>query len=163
MRILRNILFLSFSIIMLSSCNPIGEKLAEISLEGDGIATVDNINLKKGDVITIWTKVIEKDDSYTSKSGIRYNIECNGKSILFDSLNVNITEHVINSKKLDDSYIQSSSEKDSTVYYTMHQYETESKKFTAPIDGKYSFDFKPKRNQGSSFQDTKLAVILRKP
>jgi len=159
----RNYLFSALFILGLSSCNPVGKELTVLELTPGEIATAENLSLKKGDVVTIWSKILKSSKDEGSAFSVKFNIENKGQSILFDSLNVDAQDHVINSEKTKESYNQSSSEGDSTIYYTVHEYETESKKFTVPKDGKYSFDFKlTERSNQSSFFGNKLSIVLRK-
>jgi len=159
----KNYLFPILFILSFSSCNPVGKELAVLELANGEIVSAENMSLKKGDVITIWTKVSSSSEDKNEAFRVKFNIENKGQSILLDSLNTSAEDHVINSKTTKESYNQSSSEGDSTVYYTVHEYETESKKFTVPNDGKYAFDFKLiDRSSSRSLFGNKLAIILRK-
>ncbi|NTE03538.1 hypothetical protein G6M26_07275 [Agrobacterium tumefaciens] len=159
----RNNLLLVLFILGLSSCNPVGEEITALDLSEGEIATAENVTLKKGDVVTIWAKVTSSSEDKSPAFRVKFNIETKGQSILLDSLNVSNEDHVINSKKTKESYSQSSSKGDSTIYYTLHEYETESRKFTAPYDGKYAFDFKLMSQSNSfGFNHSKLSIILRK-
>ncbi|MFW0715649.1 hypothetical protein [Pedobacter sp. N23S346] len=159
----RNYLFPVLFILGFSSCNPVGKELTVLELATGEIVSAENVSLKKGDVVTIWSKVSKSSEDEGAAFNVKFNVENKGQSILFDSLNVSAGDHIINSKETEESYNQSNSAGDSTVYYTVHEYETESKKFTAPKDGEYSFDFKlsERSSQGSIF-GSKLSIILRK-
>lgn len=159
----KNYLFPILFILGFSSCNPVGKELAVLELTSGEIVSEENVSLKKGDVITIWTKVSNSSEDKDVAFQIKFNIESRGQSILLDSLDVTAKDHIINSTTTKESYNQSSSTGDSTVYYTVHKYETESKKFTAPADGKYTFDFKlTDRSSNRSLFGNKLGIILRK-
>ncbi|MFD2285687.1 hypothetical protein GJU39_08750 [Pedobacter petrophilus] len=159
----KNYLFPVLFILGFSSCNPVGKELTVLELANGEIVSAENVSLKKGDVVTIWTKVSTSSKDEGGAFQVKFNIESKGKSLLLDSLNLNAEDHVINSKKTEESYNQSSSTGDSTVHYTVHEYETESKKFTAPADGKYAFDFKLiDRSNNRSLFGGKMAIILRK-
>lgn len=159
----KNYLFPVLFILGFSSCNPVGKELTVLELATGEIVSAENVSLKKGDVITIWTKVSKSSKDEAGIFSVKFNVESKGQSILLDSLNVNAADHIINSKTTKESYNQSSSAGDSTVYYIVHEYETESKKFTAPAEGKYTFDFKLiDRSSNSSLFGNKLAIILRK-
>lgn len=149
-------------ILSLASCNPIGEKVAEIPLSAGEIGSTNPIDLKKGDVITIWSKIAERSDKEGGAAfKIKYNVESNGQNIVFDTLRVNEGNHKINAEKTTESYTQSSSAGDSTKYYTLKQFEIENKKITIPHDGKYNFDFKLVNGDYGLFNNDML-IILRK-
>lgn len=148
-------------LLTLISCNPVGADIIEIPLKVGEISSAEGIDLKKGDKVMIWSKLEtnDKDDSPAFK--VKYHIESEGKSLLFDSLDVFKGEHQINSKKTTESYdSRGSSDKDSTIYYTQHEFEIENTQFIAPKDGKYNFDFKLTQDR-SSFSKG-LSIILRK-
>lgn len=161
MRVFKKNILAALVILSLASCNPIGEKVAEIPLSVGEIAGTNAIDLKKGDVVTIWSKIAERSDKEGVPFKVKYNIESNGKSIAFDSLRVNEGNHMINAEKTTESYTQSSSAGDSTKYYTLKQFEIENKKITIPRDGKYNFDFKLV-NGDYGFSNSDMLIILRK-
>ncbi|WP_316801978.1 hypothetical protein [Pedobacter nototheniae] len=156
---LRKNLIAALFIVSFASCNPIGTDVTEVPLQINEITSADAVNLKKGDVVTIWSKVSAKDDTPVFK--IKFNIESQGQSLMYDSLNVMAGTHIVNSKKTKESYTSSSSAGDSIKYYTVWDFEIENKKFTAPHDGKYNFDFKL-INAGTSFPSNEISIILRK-
>lgn len=151
----------SLLLFALISCNPVGKDLIEIPLKRGEVSSAEGIELKKGDKVTIWSKLEtnDKDDSPAFK--VRYHIESGGKSLVYDSLDVFKGEHQINSKKTTESYHStSSSDKDSTIYYNQHEFEVENTQFVAPKDGKYNFDFK--LTQDLSTFSKGLSIVLRK-
>jgi hypothetical protein len=144
------------------SCNPVGEKIEEIGLKANEITSAEGVDLKKGDVVTIWSKVSTNNTMVSPNISLRYNIENKDESLKNDSIHVAGGSHIINSSKSEESYQTSdSNEKDSTVYYTKWEYEAENASFTAPRDGKYNFDFKL-RYTGEGFLRDEISVILRK-
>lgn len=147
-------------LLTLISCNPVGADIIEIPLKVGEISSAEGIDLKKGDKVMIWSKLEtnDKDDSPAFK--VRYHIESEGKSLLFDSLDVFNGSHQINSKKTTESYRSSSDGKESTIYYTQHEFEIENTQFIVPKDGKYNFDFKLTQDR-SSFSKG-FSIILRK-
>lgn len=161
MRTFKNIMLASFIILSLASCNPIGEKVAEIPLKAGEIAWANAVDLKKGDVITIWSKIADRSDQTSAPFKVKYNIESNGQTITFDSLKTTNGDHIINAEKTTESHIYSTSEGDSTKYYTLRQFEVENKKITIPHDGKYNFDFKL-LDGDYGFSNDDMLIILRK-
>ncbi len=157
-------LFPVLFILGFSSCNPVGKELTVLELATGEIVSAENLSLKKGDVVTIWTKVFKSSEDEAGVFSVKFNIENEGKSILLDSLDMRAEDHVINSKTTKESYNESSSKGDSTIYYTVHEYEAESKRFTVPADGKYSFDFKltERSSYNSSIFGEKVGIVLRK-
>ncbi|NQX38752.1 hypothetical protein SAMN05421820_101785 [Pedobacter steynii] len=150
----------SFLLFALISCNPVGADIAEIPLKRGEVSSAEGIDLKKGDKVTIWSKLEtnDKDDSPAFK--VKYHIESAGKSLLYDSLDVFNGNHQINSKKTTESYRSSSDDKESTIYYTQHEFEIENTQFIVPKDGKYNFDFK--LTQDLSTFSKGFSIILRK-
>ncbi|WP_131536479.1 hypothetical protein [Pedobacter nototheniae] len=155
----KNNLLAALFIISFASCNPIGTDITEVPLQIGEITSAEGVDLKKGDVVTIWSKVAAKEATPDFK--IKFNVESRGQSLMFDSLNVMGGTHIVNSKKTTESYNSSSSAGDSTVYYTVWDFEIENKKFTVPRDGKYNFDFKLTK-AGTSFPSSEISIILRK-
>jgi len=146
----------------LGACNPVGSDIGEVALKSNEIASAEGIDLKKGDVVTIWSKVSTSGETVSPRLSLRYSIENNDELLKNDSVKVSGGKHIINSQKSEESYqTNSSTDKDSTVYYTKWEYEAESASFTVPRDGKYNFDFKLK-NAGDGFLNDEVAVILRK-
>lgn len=161
MRMFKKYILAPLVILSLASCNPIGEKVAEVPLSAGEINWTNAIDLKKGDVIAIWSKVAERSDNDGAPFKIKYNIESNGQRIIFDSLKVTDGNHIINAEKTTESYTQSSSTGDSTKYYTLKQFEIENKKIIIPHDGKYNFDFKLVEGD-YGFSNRDMLIILRK-
>jgi hypothetical protein len=157
----KNNILAALVVLGMSSCNPIGEKIAEIPLSAGEIGSANAIDLKKGDVITIWSKVSERSDKEDAPFKVKYNIERDGQRIIFDSLKVTDGNHIINAEKTTESYTESSSAGDSTKHYTLKQFEIENKKITIPRDGKYNFDFKLVDGDYDFFNNDML-ITLRK-
>jgi len=157
----KNSILASFVVLCLASCNPVGETIAEIPLSVGEISGSNVLDLKKGDVVTIWSKITQRSDNDEIPFNVKYNIESMGKSIAFDSLKATNGEHIINAEKSTESYTQSSSEGDSTKYYTLKKFEVENKKITIPEDGKYNFDFKVVDGD-YGFANRDMLIILRK-
>lgn len=146
----------------LDACNPVGNDIAEVGLKANEITSAEGIELKKGDVVTIWSKVATNSETVSPSLTLRYSIENNDETLKNDSVQVIKGTHLINSHKSEESYqTNSSTERDSTVYYTKWEYEAESASFTAPRNGRYNFDFKLK-NSSDGFLRDEVAVILRK-
>jgi hypothetical protein len=155
--LIKNILFI-LPVLMLG-CQSLGEDLAEIPLSDQNITSSNEIELKKGEKITIWTKCNIPNAQPNFK--IKYLIEENGNKIEFDTL-FPISEHIINSKgSKEDVTEKNSDDKDTLIHKENFQFELKNTEFIAPIDGKYTFDFKLSSKSESLF-NSGFSIILRK-
>ncbi len=139
----------------------------EIRLGANHIATFDNVELEKGDELVIWTKVstaLYEDDEVFHKK-IKYHIEKEGKTLVFDSFSPFHYRHIIRSKKegkesKTNEYDNEQEEWiDVITPYTQWEFEAESIVYEVPENGVYVFDFKP-ASSGSDYDS--YTVILRK-
>ncbi|CAD0005692.1 MULTISPECIES: hypothetical protein [Flavobacterium] len=152
------------TLITFSSCHSIGEELIEVPISKDEITSSGEISLKKGETISFWTKIISTTPypDYT----IKYLIEENKKAIEFDSISrFSGTNHIINATaSSEDITEKTSKEKDTIIHSEKFEFEFENKKFTAPKDGKYTFDFKLTKyeSDSESFFGSGMSIILRK-
>ncbi|MCP2029297.1 hypothetical protein L1276_004481 [Flavobacterium sp. HSC-32F16] len=151
---------------VLASCNPIGESVGETPLIENGISSINDINLKKGDKITFWNKVATRKDSSFAKYKIRYSISLDGKVVKYDSTYVSNGKHEINSKtKIEEIVHSSSTEKDSIEYVKNWEFEIKNNSFfTVPKDGNYNFDFKLYIPEMDFFEknNSSTSIIIRK-
>ncbi len=153
---------LLFQILILVSCNSLGEDLVELPLKSDNITSTKAIDLKQGETIAIWTKF--DTDTPNPQYSIKYLIEESGTQIKFDSLSFNSAEktHIINATASNEELIEKTfDEKDTIIYKENFKFELENYKFIAPKDGKYTFDFKLTTQTESSFYRD-YTIVLRK-
>ncbi|WP_108866349.1 hypothetical protein [Aquimarina aquimarini] len=162
----RVILILLFT--HLISCNVIGEKLEEVPLQKGMINSSTDMDLKQGDVITIWSKAEMKyTEGKESDFEIKYHIEKDGETLDFGKFaildDIYLTHTISSSKNKDESYNSNSDEADEEgrVYYYTWSFERESYIFTAPDNGKYTFDFKLYEIK-DDFPSDNIAIVLRK-
>lgn len=149
----------------LFSCNPIGENMGETPLFENGISSIENIKLEKGDEIVFWSKVATRKDSSFLKYKFRYSISSEGKIIKYDSIYISDGAHTINSKtKIEEIGHTSSTGKDSIEYVKNWEFEIENNSFEIPKDGKYNFDFKLYSPEMDFFakHSSSTAIIIRK-
>ncbi|TRX35536.1 hypothetical protein FNW52_10880 [Flavobacterium sp. ZT3R18] len=145
--------------ILIFGCQSLGEDLAEIPLSDQNITSSNEIELKKGEKIAIWTKCNIPNAVPNFK--IKYLIEENDKQIEFDSL-FPISEHIINSEASEEDVVEKNfDDKDTLIHKENFQFELKNKEFIAPKDGKYTFDFKLS-SKSESFFDSGFSIILRK-
>jgi hypothetical protein len=156
--LIKSILFLAT--VLFFGCNSVGADLAELPLSSNKIVSSDEIVLKKGETITIWTKL--NVATATPDFKIRYLIEESGSKMVYDSLSFlsNEKNHIINSSAFSEEVIEKTSgDKDSIVIKRDFLFELKTKDFEAPKDGKYTFDFK--MTKGDTFNGG-FSIILRK-
>ncbi|MFB9077453.1 hypothetical protein ACFFLS_18305 [Flavobacterium procerum] len=152
-------------VLALTSCNPVGENLGETALSDEGISSIENLDLKKGDEVVFWSKMATRKDSTFSKLKVKYSISCNNKIIEFDSLYIAEGNHTINSKtEMSEVTHFTSTGKDSIVYVKNWEFEIENQSFKIPQDGKYNFDFKldTREVDFTAKNNTSAALIIRK-
>ncbi|SHE77486.1 hypothetical protein [Pedobacter caeni] len=153
-------------LLALASCNPVGENIIELPLQAGEISSAENIDLKKGDKVVIWSKLTLNDDEVLPDFKVRVNVENEGKSVWSDSLKVLKGRHAINSERSTEAYEvlgggdSDGVEKDSTAYYSKRTFELDNADFIVPKDGKYNFDFKLKLDINS--HNKGFSIILRK-
>lgn len=144
------IVVLFFLSTILFSCNTIGTKVKQIPLEVGNISTVNNIKLKKGDQLVIWSKIAAKYEDAAPDFSLRYLIEKDGEKMAFDELNVMNGAHTINTYSGDDD-----------GKYKSQKTEIENKIIDIKEDGNYSFSFKLVEIE-DDFPSDEISVILRK-
>ncbi|MCT2564399.1 hypothetical protein [Chryseobacterium herbae] len=167
------------------SCNPVGEKITEETpADMQLVNTIDGLDLKKGDVIVVWSKL----DASFVKNGMLpsfdfiYNLSLNGNTtdnssvaLFTDKKNIihstytkqkeeeeeetPVTEET--SEYSDDSdTIKVEKQKEVTASWQFEQKVTE-----IPIkqDGKYTLDYKVKaKDADSNSMFNKVAIMIRK-
>lgn len=146
-------------------CHSIGEELIEVPVTKDEITSSGEISLKKGETVAFWTK-ISTDTPYPEYS-IKYLIEENKNTIEFDSISrfTSGRNHIINATTSSEDITEKTfEEKDTLIHRENFEFELENKKFTAPKDGKYTFDFKLTKyeSESQSFFNSGISIILRK-
>jgi hypothetical protein len=152
---------------MIFGCQSLGEDIAEIQLSDQDITSSNEIQLKKGDIIAIWTKC-NVPNPYPDFQ-IKYLIEENHDKIEYNVLTPYYSsQHIINSTASEEHVVEKNYEdKDTLIHKKNFQFEYKNIEFIAPIDGKYTFDFKmskksdPQSDSESMF-NSGLAIILRK-
>ncbi len=149
---------------ILFGCQSLGEDLVELPLNPQTISSSSEIQLKKGEKVTIWTKCNVSFSKPNFK--IKYLIEEKGKKIEFDSLiyDVNESYAIINSQASKEDVVEKNYyDKDTIIHKENFQFELKNKDFFAPKDGKYSFDFKltSETESGSMFNHD-YSIVLRK-
>ncbi|MEL1252540.1 hypothetical protein AAEO57_02030 [Flavobacterium sp. DGU38] len=152
-------------VLVLASCNPIGETLGETPLFENTISSIDDIELKKGDEVVFWSKVATRKDSSFLKYKMRYSISCEGKIVKYDSTYISDGIHAINSKTEIDEITHSFEKgKDSIEYAKNWEFEIENISFEIPKDGKYNFDFKFYSPEMEFFakNSSSTSIIIRK-
>lgn len=164
MKIIQKIVIL-ITLITLCSCHSAGKDLIEVPITKDGITSSGEISLKKGETISFWTK-INSTTPYPEYT-IKYLIEENKKTIEFDSIGrfTHGTDHIINAKASSEDLTEKTfEEKDTIIHKENYEFELENKKFTAPKDGKYTFDFKLTKYEPESQSafSSGVSIILRK-
>lgn len=173
------------SSLFIFSCNPVGEKITEETpVNMQLVNTIDGLELKKGDIIVVWSKL----DASFVKNGVLpsfdfiYNLSMNGNTVENSSAPMFADKkHIINStytkqkEEEDEKEIpeqqtsEYNSDSDSTKVEEKKEvsasWEFEKKVTEIPIkkDGKYTLDYKVKANDadGNSMFN-KASIILRK-
>lgn len=167
------------------SCNPVGEKITEEApVDMQLVNTIDGLDLKKGDVIVVWSKL----DASFIKNGVLpsfdfiYNLSLNGNTVENSSvLMFADKKHIINStykkqkedeneeKDAPEQTSEYGDESDSTKVEKEKEvsasWEFEQKVIEIPIkkDGKYTLDYKVKaKDADSDSMFNKASIILRK-
>lgn len=165
------------------SCNPVGEKITEEApVDMQQVNTIDGLDLKKGDVIVVWSKL----DASFIKNGMLpsfdfiYNLSLNGNTVENASAAMFADKkHIINStyKKEDENEEKEAPEQtseygdesDSTKVEKEQEvsasWEFEQKVIEIPIkkDGKYTLDYKVKaKDADSNSMFNKASIIIRK-
>jgi hypothetical protein len=153
------------ALITLYGCHSAGKDLIEVPITKDGITSSGEISLEKGETISFWTKITSNTPypEYT----IKYLIQENKKTIEFDSISrfTNGTNNVINAKASSEDITEKTfEEKDTIIHKENFEFEVENKKFTAPKNGKYTFDFKLTKYEpeSQSVFSSGVSIILRK-
>jgi len=152
-------------LLTLCGCHSVGKELIEVPVTKEEITSSGEINLKKGETISFWTK-INSGTPYPEYT-IKYLIEENKKTIEFDSISRFTYEknHIINATATSEDITEKTfEEKDTIIHRENFEFELENKKFTAPKDGKYTFAFKLTKYEPesqSSFSSG-VSIILRK-
>ncbi|KFF04856.1 hypothetical protein [Flavobacterium reichenbachii] len=146
------------ALITCSGCHFVGEDLIEVPVK-DEITSSGEISLKKGETVVFWTK-INANTAYPEYS-IKYLIEENNKTVEFDSISrfTSGRDHIINAKASSGDAPEKTS-----IYKESFEFELENKKFTAPKDGKYTFDFKLTKfgSESEAVFNSDMSIILRK-
>lgn len=165
------------------SCNPVGEKITEETpADMQLVNTIDGLDLKKGDVIVVWSKL----EASFVKNGVLpsfdfiYNLSLNGNTVANSSVAMfSDKKHIINS-----TYTQQKEEEEQPMTVQTSGYsddsdttqvekqkevsaswEFEQKVIEIPIekDGKYTLDYKVKpKDAESNSMFNKAAIIIRK-
>ncbi|MGE6353776.1 hypothetical protein ACQKCJ_07835 [Flavobacterium sp. NPDC079362] len=144
-------------------CHSAGEDLIEVPVAKDEITSSGEISLKKGETIVFWTKI--NSNSPYPEYTIKYLIQENKKTVEFDSITrfSSGTNHIINAKASSEIITEKTfEEKDTIIHKKDFEFELENKKFTAPKDGKYTFDFKLTKSDSDSFFNSGISIVLRK-
>jgi hypothetical protein len=166
------------------SCNPVGEKITEEKpVDMQLVNTVDGLNLKKGDIVVVWSKL---DASFIKNGAIPsyefiYNLSLDGNTVDHSStIMFADKKHIINStykkeeeeepeKETTEQSSDYNNEADSTKIAEEKEvtasWEFEQKVTEIPIkkDGKYTLDYKVRAQNGDTdSMFNKIAIILRK-
>lgn len=153
------------TLIAFYGCHSVGKELIEVPVTKEGITSSGEISLKKGETISFWTK-INSNTPYPEYT-IKYLIEENKKTIEFDSISRFTYEknRIINATATSEDITEKTfEEKDTIIHRENFEFELENKKFTAPKDGKYTFDFKLTKleSESKSVFSSGISIILRK-
>jgi hypothetical protein len=157
---------------ILQSCNVIGTDLGEeIGLSTSSISSLDNVFLKKGDEVVIWTKSSlqykTNDSPNINDYSVKYYIEKDKDSMLVDRYYPLVFAHYIKSSQEIESetergYNANDEEEDVEVISVNRKYEAESNVYVVPEDGTYSFNFKLyAKNNISFYSRCTFSIILR--
>lgn len=176
-----------FSLIILSilsiSCNPVGEVVTdETPIDPQLVNTVENLDLKKGDVLVIWGKM---DASFLKNDNVplfylSYNLSLDDKTIENKTIgmfagnsriinstheirkeeeeenNADVFEDTSNTEEKPAEKPEKSTESDWTFEQEVIQIPIEK-------DGKYTLDYKAySSDEAADSMFTKVSVILRK-
>ena len=109
------------------SCNVLGKKIKVIPLAPGDIASAENIALKKGDELVLWSKIEAQYDDERPNFSIRYLLEKDGAIVSFDSVRVMDGAHTVNSSFTNEK----------GGYKTLNA-EIENKKIAIKDDGNYT-------------------------
>ncbi len=149
---------------LLIGCHSLGEDIIEIKLSEQEIVSSGEIELKKDEKVTIWTKF--DVELATPDFKVKYLIEENSKQIEFDSLSFQTNEYqkiIYASATKEDVVEKNYDDKDTIIHKENFLFELKSQEFVAPKDGKYTFDFKlVKTPESRSSFANNFMVILRK-
>ncbi|MCL5128591.1 hypothetical protein [Algibacter sp. L4_22] len=157
---------------MLHSCNVVGNDLEkEVGLSTSSISTIDNVSLKKGEEVVIWTKSSLEYKTYESPDlddySIKYYIEKDKDSMLVDRYLPLVFSHFIKSSKEEESdtetrYNDDNEEEEVDITRVTSEYEAESGVYVVPEDGNYSFSFKLYSKDNISFYSRgRFSIKLR--
>ena len=164
-----------FLILALQSCNPVGTKLYKVEkIDPQLINTVDSLQLKKGDIISLWA-LAETDSDVMPDTSLKYVLTKKGKLISREAVQVfGLQDHIINSdyesKKVkveNNSFFDSSDEqeKDKKPEYRQDiswSFEVKFAEIPIPEDGTYTLDYKLLDQDKSGSFGNKLGLIVRK-
>ncbi|MFC4164617.1 hypothetical protein ACFOWU_13205 [Epilithonimonas zeae] len=176
-----------FSLLILSivtiSCNPVGEIVTEETpLDPQLVNTVENLDLKKGDVLVIWGKM---DASFLKNDNVpifhlSYNLSLDDKTIenktvgmFADNSRIINSTHEIRKEEKEENNAdvfedtstneESSTEKPEKIAESDWTFEQEVIQIPIEKDGKYTLDYKANSSdQAADSMFTKVSVIIRK-
>jgi hypothetical protein len=158
--LIKSIVFIALT--TLFSCHSLGEDLVELPLITNDIISTAEINLKKGETISIWTKISAKNAF--PEYNIKYLIEENKKEFEFDSIGSFDSQKnpiIKASATAEDVTEKTYEEKDTIIHKENFEFELKNKEFVAPKDGKYTFNFKLTSETESLF-NSGFSIVLRK-
>ena len=167
------------------SCNPVGEIVTdEKPIDNQLINTVENLSLKKGDVLVIWGKM---DASFLKNDNVpifhlSYNLSLDGQTIenktigmFADNSRIINSTHEIQKEEEEEkennadvfedtsSTEESSAEKPEKIKKSDWTFEQEVIQIPIEKDGKYTLDYKANSSdEAADSMFTKVSVIIRK-